>query len=1136
MKLQHKRISSPLALVLLLLGTACTVVPEYDIDIKDVDTDMSLFEEGLAVPLGSSNKIMLGSLLNSSGQDLSEFLKTDAEGRLILTYEGTTSLNEQLAELDVEGKSSIDGMDFSKDFSYHLGDIDPDNFTIPADQFDVSVPFSGVESVDLTVDPVSADLSSLNFTAGLDKYKDVVSDNPDLRLADKIGSKGHSETVQQLAALKTAVALASGADQDKSYDIPKELLPDVTVDQTKLAVEVAPIKLHDDITSIRNIQLSSNARMNVALQLTTPFINGGEIVPDVDLDLSSVFKLKDISNGIIDLSGLKLNPSNDWTASKSYPIEGLANSNFEDEISINANIVVEGTFEINDATTTLRTINDNEQMTVSLSISFSDLTVESARIAVKPISYDHSDVVTIGGDHAFSVPEDVKAIKSVDMDQNQPIYLHITPANLSRLKEKNIPYTITLDFPSNVDVKDAVDGTLTFSGDLAGGAANLPIVIQAFHPEVTDGSVKVKADVTVHADFMAQNLVVDTDDLPSNSSQDISFAVALDGTPVISDVILTTNDIEKDTEHEGDFDFTVNGAETLGSFVVTPKGSPSLQVLCNVPDINGMDFVPGGEGILMQLPDVFVFDASGLDASVLTFDASQNTLLIRNSIPALINLPITSLKINPTKVGEEYKVETSYSVEGTILIPSADVSHNDLKSISGTEFGIQVLIPEIKAESISLDEQFSFNLDENYDMGFDLKTDGFLKSISEVILDEVYFTLDSDFAGLPEMGEDRFYVDLVLSLPSFIVPSSIPVQGYVVDGKLTCPPVRIDKLVDITPDENDHVGGTMNVKGTISAPGQNISIESLNSDIDVTFNATIADKDGGIRFSRTSGIFSYDVDQSTSVALDNMPDMLKDDSVSVDLDDPQITLSISTNLGILLNGSIEILPVIGGEVNQEGKIVLDNIELPHSDTNTQTQTKSIVICKSATTAPAGYEPLEADVMALLSPMPDELKINIKASVDETTPSVVETGQAYTLDIEYGVTAPLAFGKDFHFSTDTEMDFSSISGYTKYGEFGIKGKAVNDSPLNLNVEMSLLDPDGELIPQSKSSTIAIAGESTSDIEFYLSPIDKSRSISKARLTIYVTAVPGVALKETSSLQLTDLSAVLPEGINITVQGL
>ena len=285
--------------------------------------------------------------------------------------------------------------------------------------------------------------------------------------------------------------------------------------------------------------------------------------------------------------------------------------------------------------------------------------------------------------------------------------------------------------------------------------------------------------------------------------------------------------------------------------------------------------------------------------------------------------------------------------------------------------------------------------------------------------------------------------------------------------------------------------------------------------------------------SRVISLISYELDNPTTVKLDNLPEMLRDGSLSPDLDDPQITLSVKSNLGIPMKGDLDLIPYLGGAVQEENKIILHNIELPYAENAADTLTKRFVICKSATTAPPGHEVLEADVTKLLTNIPDSIQINIKASVDETVPSILEPSATYVLDLDYGITAPLAFGKDFHFSTTTDIDLSMIADYTQIGSFGITGKAVNDSPLNVNVQMILLDTEDEEIPQNKPSTIAIQGNTTSDIAFYLSPTDKTKKISKAHLVISVTAVEGVALTENSSLQLTDLAAVLPDGITYSV---
>ena len=1124
MSATHKRLYAPLIMALLAtLAASCSIDPEYDIDITQVDTEVTLFEEGLNVPIGSTNKIVLGTLLNSTGQNLDDFLKTDASGRLVLTYSGSTSLTDMIAGLDLNSMASLNGISFNKDFSYHIGDVDPDKFTIAAQQFNVSVPFTGVESVDMSLSPVAANLDNLNFKAGLDKYKNVVNGNDNLKLGETIGNLDWEMEMEKKQALQDWGAML-GSDP---IAIPAGLLPNLTIEPTNIPVSVPSFKLHDDVTAVPDIQLKSTAKLNVAVRVTNPYIISGEVVPNINLDLSGLLAIS--GGSVINVSDLVLNSANGWSNGKSYTITGLATTSYGNTIAINENVALSGNLTINDPVTNGTTLASPNKMKFEVTISFTDLTIESAAIAVSPISFSHSETITIGNDTPFALPQDIKDVKSVQLDPTKPLHFSITPSNLNRLQSKNLPYTIELDFPEQVKVQGATNGKLSFSGDLATGPCNQDIVIEAFYPDVQNGSATVNAQVGINAEFNATNLVMSSADLPSTASEDIAFAVALNGSPAISDITVTINDIEKTTEMSDNLEFEIDGAATFGSFVITPEGTPAFVVTCNIPSIPGVDVVTGTEGILVTLPDVFEFNTSSLPASV-TFDQTTNSLLIKGQIPASITLPITHLRINPVTVGNVTKIQTGYAVNGKIVIPSADISTSDVQTLSGQEFGIVVDIPQIKAASIALDEALSFNLDETYDMSFDIDTDGLLKQINEVILNDVYFTLSSSFQGLPDLGEGKYYVDLTVGLPSYITPNSIPIKGYVQDGQLSISPVKIEKLSGIDLSTSNTVSGDITVKGSISATGSEIDLSSLQSDISVDFQAGIGDANGKITISKASGQFAYDIDQSTSVKLDNVPDMLKQDGFSADLDDPQITLDLSTNMGIVMGGSIELVPLVGGEVQTENKITLDNIVLPYSATAGETATKHYVICKSATTAPAGYEVLEADITKLLTNIPDELQVSIKAGVDAQAISVVEPAASYTYDIAYGITAPLSFGEDFHFTTSAEIDLSSIASFTSYGEFGIKGKVVNDSPINLNVEMVLLDKDDAVIPQSKSSTIAIAGASTSDIEFYLSPTDKTRQIAKGRFDISVTAVPGVALKETSSLQLTDLVAVLPEGVS------
>ncbi|MBO4623975.1 MAG: hypothetical protein J5646_00585 [Bacteroidales bacterium] len=1146
MSVQLKRFSAPLSIVFLLLGTACSMVKEYDVKIKELDTEVSLFGEGLSVPLGSTNKIILSSLLNSAGENIGDYLKKDDSGVLILSYQGTTSLADQIAQMDIDGMAKVDAIKINKEVEYHIGDLDPDKFVFDSKDYQVTVPFEGVDMKDMEVDAMNSNLDNLNFNAGLAKYHDKVAVN----LAEKIGDLGHTEDITLKPELKALVeaAVASGiVGADDPYDVPDGYLDNKAVDKD-LDVSVAEFKMDDNITSIKNIKLNSDAKMTISLEMDKPFISGGSIIPNVNLDLSKVFNMAD---GVINLSSLALNAANNWKASKDYAVNGLVKDSYESSISINEQISVDGTIQFDSPKTTLNTLKgDNPRiMTFRLSITFPGLSIASAEIAVSPVDFEEDQLVAIGNDTEYDVPDDVKEVLSVEMDPNQPLYLNINGYNLNRLKSKNFPYTISMKFPSAIEATSTAPNVtesdaegkhiLTFTGDLVNNAS-LPIKIVAFHPTVANKKVSLKTDIEVNAVITATNLVLDSANLPATDADDVRFAVTLDGDPKVSDVLVTTNDIVKDvSQEEKELEFEVKGVEGLGSFKVTPKGTPALEIACSMPNLTNMDLIPDGEGILMKLPDVFEFDASGL-GSDLVFSAEDNSLLIKNTIPALISLPIRYLVVNPVQRTNDQNEEvpmvvTKYSVDGSVLIPSTNVRKSELDTIAGEEFGITVTIPKIEAKSVDLDDKFEFKLDQKYPLEFTLDTGEHLKHIQEVLLNEVYCSLDASFENLPDLGaSDKFYVDLKLNLPDFIVPNEVPVKGYIENNKLTSK-VKVDKLVNLDIPADGHLlfeDGIV-ITGSISANGDNVDLESLKSDIKAKFDATIASEDGKINLSKATGIFAYDIDKSTSIKLDNLPDMLKDESVTPDLSDPQITLDITTNLGVCLKGDIELVPVFGETPKEDAKIVISDVTLPFATNASEPVTKKLVILESATTAPPGYEPIEADVTSLLKKIPDALDVVIKANVDQDKASVVEIGVEYTCDINYAVTAPLSFGQDFKFSTSREIDLSSISQYASLGTFGIKGKAVNDSPLNLNVKLELLNADGAVIPQKKESVVAIAGgatATTSDIEFMLSPLDKNQKISKGRLTIMVTAVPGTPLKEDSSLQLTDLTAEVPEGID------
>ena len=1112
MFLERNRLSIPASVLLagILALSACSKDKNYEINPSDIDLTMTLLGDGVTIPIGNSNEITLGSLINSAGQGLNEYIKTAENGNLILSYTSNASLSEQIESLDIANMAVIDGISFSDNFYYHIGDFDASNFSMDAQNYDLSVMFHGMDLIEVKAGSISASADGLNFHAGLDKYKNVISGNANLNLASSIGEIPYNQKIIDKAGLAAAAALYPAEE----IPVSKEMVPDVVLPEQNVPVKVEAVKLDDNVTAISNVKTSANAKLIIELSVTDACFTEGELTPDIDLDFSKLLNIKGGSK--VNLKELKLSDANSWKATKSFDVEGLVKTDYEGSFSIDDVVPVTGTVSLSDGAKATKTRIGQMQGDIKVSIvaRFTDFTVESADLAVNSEPFELPDQIDLGKIEETALPGSIADVKSIVLDETKPIKLKITPGNLDRLKQKNLLYKFTLNFPSSMEVEGAVNGKMEFSGDLANGAVEKDIVVKKLTPVVSGGKLSLDAVVNVNATVEPKNLVLNSANLPATKEQDLSFSVEIEGTPVIKDYIIVVNNYDQSIELSDNLEINAEGLGDFGSLHITPEGTPVIDIKFNIPVLKGLSLNPGKDGIKLFLPDVMVFDASGIDSKY-AFNASENSITISNSFPAQVTLPIKELYVKPETEGGKTIVKSSYSVKGSISIPGTELSQAELEENFGSNVGVTIAVPQIKAKSITLDEELSFDVNQKFNLIVkNLPKE--LKKINEVVLDEVYANLEASFSGLPTTGASPFVADITVTLPDFIVPNTIPFKGEIKNGKLSATPVKIEKLANIQP-EGDTIESELVISGKITADGTKIDLASLKSDITTTLVASIQNKDGKIAVSKATGQFTYELEEKTSIDLRDMPAELRSESTVLDMARPQIDLKMTTNLGIPLIASFDIVPFRGGAEITEGIVTLKDVRLPYSTDATKTASETFTITEN--------------LSSLIKHFPDSLQMRIKATVDPNQESRLETSAKYTLDLDYGLVVPLEFGKDFSFSTSTELDLSGAASLTSMGDFGIKGQVLNDSPLNLNVKMDLLDEEGAEIPQNKTGNINIAGATTSDVEFYLSPADKARKVSKARLTITVTAIPNKPVKETDRIQFKNLVAVAPEGITV-----
>ncbi len=121
----NTRITPLIGAVALFLIHSCQVDERYSSEkIENVDTNLTLFENGLSIPLiEETAKITADSLFNLSGLDTTAFgdyLKVSPDGNYYLEYNEEYDLNKAISELNIKNLIKFDEVTHTYDLSYDI--------------------------------------------------------------------------------------------------------------------------------------------------------------------------------------------------------------------------------------------------------------------------------------------------------------------------------------------------------------------------------------------------------------------------------------------------------------------------------------------------------------------------------------------------------------------------------------------------------------------------------------------------------------------------------------------------------------------------------------------------------------------------------------------------------------------------------------------------------------------------------------------------------------------------------------------------------------------------------------------------------------------------------------------------------
>ena len=179
---------------------------------------------------------------------------------------------------------------------------------------------------------------------------------------------------------------------------------------------------------------------------------------------------------------------------------------------------------------------------------------------------------------------------------------------------------------------------------------------------------------------------------------------------------------------------------------------------------------------------------------------------------------------------------------------------------------------------------------------------------------------------------------------------------------------------------------------------------------------------GDIAIDGAIGKFDPSIDLTDGIGevkINNLPDFLTGDEVKLVVDNPQIGLSIASNINVV--GQLENLKLVAKLKDGTKKtITLPTITLKRheGDINSSTTTNILILDKGKkpqfdSQHPNIYNgnyinPSEGSLADLIYSIPESITFECDASADETQLATIKLGQQYKIQPTYDFWAPLAF--------------------------------------------------------------------------------------------------------------------------------
>lgn len=1156
--------TSVVALSLLMLFSSC-VNEEYTLSEDRLNLEVTVFQDGLSVPLGSTSKIML--------KDVKDSLLASLEDSTVLKYftvgqageygialsdriDLSDTLNNLLAKID------IPDVVVSEKFTFNLNSVDVSDLKVPSAEYSYTEKIGDVVSApDFSFSGFGTDFE---VSAGLYQYKpsddmlslelpvvDYSAEFAGLKkdLSGLIYADGTERDIDDLASYAGAFGFDLGMEMDTSFG---PLDSDFSFSMS----------LPAGIKSVEDIVLRKGAKVKMSIELTNSLFTSGTITPSLDIDVSRIFKVASSDNNHIE-GVFEVNANGKTPAVKEFGIESLV---FEDKdwsvvdgcLTLNKNIQlsVSGDITYDGLKTSLNHLKKQglQKMGFRLNMDFVDFQVDDVRMTVEPITVEVPKK-TVAFKQSIQLPEQIKGIDYVTLSDDSKISMSIQPENMLEGLDLKME-SLVLTFPEGIEVEGAKNGVLTYMNeDLSRGFSRDIRIVGITLPKPVNGNIVLDKEVSVEAVVKAGG-AVGSADLPATKEKDLSVKVDVSADFAVEDYSVAISGYDYPINFSKQFEFDVTGMEQFGTIRVIPQGEPVITVRTQMPK-SGIQIVADPvDNLVIALPQMLKFKALPQEYN---YNDAEGTITIKGELPSEISLPVDYLEVSPIKENGKYWARGEFKVYGGVAIPQGSITKDDVAALTAPDcvVGMSAMIPEIKLGTLAMDKPYEKSIQKRFEVGM-MSVDELpeqLVSIDRVEFEEVYFTLNLDASELPDLGSTTLSLEFDIDLPELIVLESdnvkegnvLSLSGQLEDGMLAVEPVKIAALdlSEIDFEDLENLKDTISINGKVVLDNIALDINQwLGKTLEVGVEAGIKD----IQISKVLGKVDVQV-PAISAAVDLTPykDYLKGDNMEITgienlLSRLNIAADIKTNVGVPMGAKMAIIPYSDGAPGQEWAT---DVTLNHSESASETTYTRFWLSLDEESAdayrPEGYTHIQLPIREFLKDIPDSLKISVEAGTDPTQMCIVEPNEKYIVEASYSAVLPLEFGEGTSITyRDTIPDLPEIvEQLLAMGDLVLTGKVESNLPIEISMKANLLDSEGKVIPlDERASSQKISG-CTPDgqpvvTEIYLGLQKKDgvevKDVDAIELEFNLSTIAGVPLSDNCFIQ-ASLQALVPEGITV-----